>query len=455
MNDCEFIEELTAFAESANIDTDDIPLLLTLRIVASFSQINAMAVLQNVLNSGIGVCNPVESSKDICVQDIDWNTISTRLNSDQYVTPRFLSSFWLRCMEFIAFVNEPPLSGEIEQYMLKLKNNMHAQIPTSFSPIDAVRIALMKTCGCEVEWTNLCRTFILLNVIQDDPASVITNFFKKIGITTKSEQDDAGVQMGRHLMGVRNTAAENQETLTGLLTSYIHIDSSAISELFKKRESEKLKLHVGTQAKFAMHQRPSLTEMVGNAGGRKGHGELHDSDSFQTFSTNCKFPLHMTIAMQRYIYFLKAMDESHVEANVLPSRIRLAISCPILHENITNTRITQVDTATITRVIQDCRHTGEPSADLKRFRRECVEPFFSSSVNREFLNWTVILRLYLAAYQRPAIRQQCWVNVLRRVHQVLVDESANSETGNAVVKFVESNPLDEGVFKHLERVVCK
>eukprot|EP00961_Rhodomonas_salina_P254759 3442631-Rhodomonas_salina.1 len=236
MNDLELAEELAGFAESANIDVDDVNLLVVLRIIASFSQIDASVVLEQAIRSGFGDAGGgAGRRRPIGVNDVDWGTMTARLNGDHYGNAKFLSGFWLRLVEFIGFVNEPGLTAEIDQYLLKLEKNMHCPLPCSFSPIDAVRIALQKTYGCRTEWSNTCRTFILLNVVQEDPASVITTFLKTTGLTPKSGQDETGVQMARHLMGFRNTAAENQETLIGLLTSYMVIETRAIESILRKR----------------------------------------------------------------------------------------------------------------------------------------------------------------------------------------------------------------------------
>eukprot|EP00961_Rhodomonas_salina_P044333 595483-Rhodomonas_salina.1 len=55
----------------------------------------------------------------------------------------------------------------MEQYLLKVRACMNVSMLASYSPIDAVRVALCKSCGDEtVTWGDVCKTFLVMNVVQ-------------------------------------------------------------------------------------------------------------------------------------------------------------------------------------------------------------------------------------------------------------------------------------------------
>jgi hypothetical protein len=157
------VQELIGFAQSANVDVESAHMVSTLRIVAAFSHVDKQAVFRQVCESMVARGAASEWTGHASV---DWETVDAWLGSESHTNPRTVCTFWLQFMQYVAFVSEPAVSAEMDQYLVKLRNNMHAQVPCTLSPLDAIRIALERTCGCEPEWTNICRTFLLLNVVQ-------------------------------------------------------------------------------------------------------------------------------------------------------------------------------------------------------------------------------------------------------------------------------------------------
>lgn len=64
---------------------------------------------------------------------------------------------------------------------------------------------------------------------------------------------------------------------------------------------------------------------------------------------------------------------------------------------------------------------------------------------------TVVLRLYLAAYQStPAVQQACWNSVLKRVYSGLADECNSTETTAALAAYTASSAFDASVLVPVE-----
>lgn len=69
----------------------------------------------------------------------------------------------------------------------------------------------------------------------------------------------------------------------------------------------------------------------------------------------------------------------------------------------------------------------------------CMEPFFSK---RKQVNWTIVLKLYLAAMQRPEVREECWSIVMQRQSHFGWDGGCVSETLHAIREFIQSHEFD-------------
>ena len=70
--------------------------------------------------------------------------------------------------------------------------------------------------------------------------------------------------------------------------------------------------------------------------------------------------------------------------------------------------ITHPQVSVITDVLLSLRYCGEPFQALQAFHTECVRKHFSVDVVRNIINRSLLLRLYLCAYQHPAIWRECW-----------------------------------------------
>eukprot|EP00961_Rhodomonas_salina_P081891 1101115-Rhodomonas_salina.1 len=83
-----------------------------------------------------------------------------------------------------------------------------------------------------------------------------------------------------------------------------------------------------------------------------------------------------------------------------------------------------------------------------------MDPFFSKSQVQAHVNWSIVLKLYLAAAQHDDVLQECWVAVVRRHSQLGWDSGCASETIHAVLEFMKDNGFDATyTLKMVERSV--
>eukprot|EP00961_Rhodomonas_salina_P159591 2149370-Rhodomonas_salina.1 len=362
--------KLRGFSEAASIDINDIDVLYFVRVIASFAQIERKSALHSVLKCHSG--NATSSSEELNGSDVDWETLGT----------------------------EPVLDAETSQYLMKVKRKMNVGKLSSYSPLDAVRVAVAKSYeGGDVEWGDVCKIFLLVNVIQEDPASAVTGLF--VSRFGKDCRDDVGSSIARHLMGFRNSCAEHEETLVTLLTTYMVVDRKRLESKFAVEQKDEDNMLLGVKNMFLRRLRPSLTEMA--AQNMSGYGKLRnlcgEKEDFITFAGACRFPVHMSIVMQKYIYVLKAMheDENVNGLNMTPF-IQSAITCPVLFGNIEKTSVVQVDESPVLMIVGCVRNIGEPALCLKRFRK-------------------------------PSVRRNLWVQSIRRMQNLVWEQAC---TGDAI-----------------------
>lgn len=436
MDNRSLARDLRLFSEAANIDSDNYEKLVQLRLVMSFAHIDQRRVFEEV-------CGCDQGKEHCSVVDVDWGTVENFLNGDQYGNCYAQIGFWLKFLTYIQFEDEPAVSPEISQYLEKIKMRVNAPNPASISALDAVRVAVFRVCGESVQWSDICKIYLLTNVIRDDPSAGVNAFLRAGQFVVDDGTDTIGMQVSRYLMGFRSQAEQHEETLTTLLTSYMRVAVDDMSGVFEEERQVTDQVAHGMKSVFLQRLRPSLTEIAArhqpSNGAAQGGLGGYEKENFQTFSSGCRFPLNMSNMMQRLIYFYKAISDTELDTT---KQIEGCVSCPVLFGNIQKMSVVSIEIPVILSVITCARNVGEPSVALKHFRCKCMEPFFSGRQMQHTVNWTVVLKLYLAAMQRKSIRSECWRLVVQRQSNLQWDQGCNAETMNAVNGFVQSERFD-------------
>ncbi len=185
--------------------------------------------------------------------------------------------------------------------------------------------------------------------------------------------------------------------------------------------------------------RPSLSSMI-SANAEEAKYRT-DEENFASFANVCRFPLNVAKTMQTYIYFLKCLDPTDIKCSTSPW-LDIAVRCPILRGNIEKTNVVKVDSKTILEVLHSARNIGEAPVSLKQFRGACIDPFVTRQDARVALTWTVVLRLYLGAFQRQSVRDACWRGLVAGMPALKWDKSCTSETLASVNAFVAREVFD-------------
>ncbi len=168
------------------------------------------------------------------------DSITLLLNSETRSSTSDVTEFWLLFLSYVEFVDEPPMSAELGQYISKLQMRMPTASMPDYTPLDAIRVALWKsaTGDSNVAWGDICKTFLVMNFGQDDPSTTVNALLKGSSIKPLNVGFEIGMQVARHLMGVRNSPSEHEETLVALLTTYLAINTEKLVAVFERHEHE-------------------------------------------------------------------------------------------------------------------------------------------------------------------------------------------------------------------------
>lgn len=445
MNDRHFLRELRLFSEAADIGVENFDAVLKIRVISSFDQVDKNVVYDDLVQA----LRQDDSREDnvnfpVCME---WDKLSRFLTRDQYANCYVMISFWLKLFSYVDFIDEPGVSTEIEQYMKKVRLGMTTPNPGTFTAIDAVRIAVFRVCRGNAPWSVICKTYLLMNIVRDDPTAAVTGLLREAKLVQDDGTGRSGMEVARYLMGLRSPVQEHQMTLATLLSTYMQINHQALQALLRVEQENEDGITDGVRTLFLQRMRPSLSDMAARQTvALAGYGSMSfaEEENFVSFCRGCRFPINMSNSMQRYVYFLKCISDPGRGIDT-DAHIKLCIACPVILSNVNRMSVVLVECPVIVSLISIVQNIGEPSVMLKKFRSECMDPFLGSRRARDSVNWTTVLKLYLAAYQREKFRGECW-NAIVRKHQSSLgwDAGSTSETRQAVDKFVDAEPFDTG-----------
>lgn len=372
MTPWDFARDITAFAESANIDSTAAPgldMLIGARLVSSFAHVDRRAVFErvasvkaqsagmhtwaahtsidwDVLETHLStqvrlcltsffqfsrfvqrVCTFVAFSCREYAHSLRFRAESmriflrfrahrvcthvlTRMRVQRHASAHSPAAFWLRLLEYIKFENESAPAEDVAQYIIKLKNNVQVQVPASCSPLDGVRIALQRSgAGAKLDWHTVCSSFILLHVVHEDAAAAIAMHLRS------TPQKEVCVPVANEDVGSK---------LARHLMSFRHTPANiehtlvALLTAHAHFNTEKLAALLHTFREESARIRVDSQTLFKRfqrvsltALAQSGNGPTaicSDSTSFAAFVAACRFPMHVPASLQRYVYFLKSMQ---------------------------------------------------------------------------------------------------------------------------------------------------
>jgi hypothetical protein len=138
----------------------------------------------------------------------------------------------------------------------------------------------------------------------------------------------------------------------------------------------------------------------------KDHGTVeHRAMLFERWQYEMKFSVNVSLAMQKFLYFLRAqifqLDISALKSLVEPQMLAKTFAV----------KLERIDADVVCSVIKTLRVYQGNIESLLDFRSTCLVKTLNATV-RSKLTPSVVLQLYVACWQHPSIREQCWRSVL-------------------------------------------
>jgi hypothetical protein len=149
------------------------------------------------------------------------------------------------------------------------------------------------------------------------------------------------------------------------------------------------------------------------------------ADSFGGWCTRVRFPNAMSIPLRQKLYFL--MCQMHDYTDYINSILDAEVAKRVLAEKISSPQV-----ETLQGLVYKLNFYSAPFQELLDFRAT-VGRGFALSAHRH-LTYTVLMRMYIAAYQRPQIWQQVWQHVQPTLTHTLITN---------VTAFAQTRPLNQ------------
>jgi hypothetical protein len=133
---------------------------------------------------------------------------------------------------------------------------------------------------------------------------------------------------------------------------------------------------------------------------RQGAAVLHRALLFDDWKFEMKFSVNISVGTQQLLYFISAQT-SHVDISCLGSMFDQQMLAKSFALNLE-----RIDANAVSAVIKTLRVYQYNIQSLIEFRTQCLVGF--NQAVRKTLTLPVVLQLYVACWQHPSIREQCW-----------------------------------------------
>jgi hypothetical protein len=130
----------------------------------------------------------------------------------------------------------------------------------------------------------------------------------------------------------------------------------------------------------------------------------HHALIFDDWRHKMKFSVNISLKTQKILYFICA-QEKPLDSSVLKSMFDQNMVAKILAVSLE-----RIDAAAVSDVIKTLRIYQYNIKSLIDFRSQCLVGFNASTTEK--LTLPVVLQLYVACWQHPSIREECWRSVI-------------------------------------------
>jgi hypothetical protein len=133
---------------------------------------------------------------------------------------------------------------------------------------------------------------------------------------------------------------------------------------------------------------------------QQGATVLHRALLFEDWKFEMKFSVNISVSTQQLLYWITAQT-SHVDMSCLGSMFDQQMLAKTFALNLE-----RIDATAVSAVIKTLRVYQYNIQSLIEFRTQCLVGF--NQAVRKTLTLPVVLQLYVACWQHPSIREQCW-----------------------------------------------
>ena len=301
----------------------------------------------------------------------------------------------------------------------------------NLNPIDSLRLCFAKI-KMSPSWDLLCKTFISCNLHDIDQLQML----QALDVTVENNARE----LVRYMASYKHTKKEYTDIFTSIMEDgRCQVRSHDIIQSIKKRETTQEAMRNNAMRNGSAFKRPSLTRLLEIKS--LSDGATHPQDSFESFCRSSKIASNVNTRIKQTAYFLLCLQDVD-ETTRLSELSRIVGRDQIILSNIGGMNILTPDLRELRRIIMDTHYTSTPSDTLRKFKEKCVASCLTTT---RTLNWTIVMRLYMAAYSRQEISKDLWCFVLAN-SSVTISQTpflhASSDSESTVREFVKANVID-------------
>lgn len=409
---------LVPFCEASSLNIKDASQTVRKRLLVSLTFVDNALLHQNLFPD----------------QYLDWSGVQ-----DYHSQIAYTVADWMQLLKLLDFVDEITPSHEVADLIASTSVGIRvssAQTKT-LTPIESLRLCFAKA-RLTPSWDLLCKTLIACNLQDMDPLQILQSVFSS---ENSMEENDSGIRdLVRFLASFKHTKAEYTDSFSRILCNSIcKVRAHAVIQSLKRRDTLREARKQNAILSGAAFRKPSLTRLLESK--LLKDGSTHPQDSFLSFCRLSKIASNVNLRLKQTAYFILCLpidEQAKMEAlaNVVGGD-------PIILASIQTMNILTPDLRELREIIMDTQYTTSPSDTLRMFRTRCVS---SCLLMTKGLNWTTVMRLYMAAYCRQDISKDLWCYVLSNscgtesVGSPFMHHTS-SETESTVQVFVKNNPI--------------
>jgi hypothetical protein len=403
---------LVPFCDASSINIKDASRSLKKRFIVSFAFVENAELHQKLFKE----------------QYLDWCGVDEYLRDITYNI-----ADWIHLIGLLDFVQEITPSSEVADIISSTLNGLKVSSSQTktLNPIDSLRLCFAKI-KMSPSWDILCKTFLSCNLHDIDQLQMLL----ALDITVENNARE----LVRYMASYKHTKKEYTDIFAAIMDDgRCQVRSHDIIISNKKRETANEAARNQAIRSGSMYKRPSLTRLLEIKS--LSDGASHPQDSFESFCRSSKIASNVNTRIKQTAYFLLCLQDVDETAR-MTELSRIVGSDQIILNNIRSMNILTPDVRELRRIIMDTHYTSTPSDALRKFREKCVASCLTMT---RILNWTIVMRLYMAAYSRQDISKDLWGFVLAN-STVAVSQTpflhASSDSESTVRDFVRGNLID-------------